>query len=340
MASVVRSFQSYQWLVAPYQGQPYPIVYLRYVKIVQLENRGSIRCCNIINNAPRRVSHRFAQIGCRFGRNGARETFRVPDAVTSTNHFSRTLTVVREWFQHSACCFIFAARAIVRPVADEIFRYANISSIRCFTFETRVSAGTHIRRLVAFVNAMADTVAHPFRISKFQVFQAGAHLRLVRPVQAIVPSIAERASIHAFPIPASKFHPRAIATLHGVLAIFSKSGAIFRFLVLVAPTIRNTVANTIQGDAMANVATETVTRRFNRFSRPVYCFHQVGIYVLDTRHSLGIREIGILVVFEDGCGVPSLSSATEYRSTPICSVSPTFGTRTINEAPLAIRAIF
>lgn len=79
-----------------------------------------------------------------------------------------------------------------------------------FTFETRISAGTHIRRLVAFVNAMADAVAHSFRTCKFQVFRAGTHLRLVRPVETIVPSIAKRASIHAFPIPASKLHPRAI----------------------------------------------------------------------------------------------------------------------------------
>lgn len=37
--------------------------------------------------------------------------------------------VVREWHQHSAYCFILAARTIIRPVANEISRHANISSI-------------------------------------------------------------------------------------------------------------------------------------------------------------------------------------------------------------------
>lgn len=59
------------------------------------------------------------------------------------------------------------------------------------------------------------------------------------------------------------------ATLHGVLAIFLEPCAIFRFLVVLVPTIRNAVANAIQGDAIANVALKTVTRRFDRFSRPV-----------------------------------------------------------------------
>lgn len=38
--------------------------------------------------------------------------------------------VVREWYQHSAHCFILAARTIIRPVANEISRHANISSVR------------------------------------------------------------------------------------------------------------------------------------------------------------------------------------------------------------------
>lgn len=52
MAGFVRFFQSYQRLVAPYQGQPYPIIYLCYVKIVQLEDRGLVRGCSTINNVP------------------------------------------------------------------------------------------------------------------------------------------------------------------------------------------------------------------------------------------------------------------------------------------------
>lgn len=79
-----------------------------------------------------------------------------------------------------------------------------------FTFETRFPAGAHFRRLVTFVDAMADAVAHSLRGREFQVFRAGAHFRLVRPVETIVSSVAERASIHAFPIPASKLRPRAI----------------------------------------------------------------------------------------------------------------------------------
>lgn len=116
----------------------------------------------------------------------------------------RNLSVCKYLF-HSFCSKKGTFKRLIKKGKKKLKR-----ELLRFTFETRVSAGTHIRRLVAFVNAMADTVAHPFRISKFQVFQAGAHLRLVRPVQAIIPSIAERASIHAFPIPASKFHPRAI----------------------------------------------------------------------------------------------------------------------------------
>lgn len=84
---------------------------------------------------------------------------------------------------------------------------------------------------------MADTVAHSFRRCKFQVFRAGAQLGLVRPVETIVPSIAKRASVHAFPIPASKFHPRAIFELLSIkILIFHDLLCRSRFVYSLQPS--------------------------------------------------------------------------------------------------------